>query len=83
MIRTDLEDIPEYPLPADFSVRWFQAGDESLWKHLQSESEIYFEITPELFDKEFGSCSSALGERQFFLHDSRGEPIGTATARFT
>jgi len=82
MIRTDLDDIPQYPLPADFSVRWFQDGDEGLWEHLQSQSERYFAITPELFNDEFGSFSSALGERQFFLYDSRSRPIGTATAWF-
>lgn len=82
MIRADLEDIPQYSLPADYSTSWFQDGDERLWRHIQSESEPHFEITPELFNDEFGSFSSALGERQFFIYDSQGRPIGTATAWF-
>ena len=82
MVRADLDDIPQYPLPPDFSVRWFEDGDESLWKHIQSESEPHFEITPGLFIDEFGSFSSELRERLFFLYDSRSRPIGTATAWF-
>lgn len=82
MVRADLEDIPQYRLPADFSVRWFQPGDEGLWRHLQSESERYFEITPEVFKNEFGSDFSALADRQLFLYDSQRTAVGTATAWF-
>ena len=64
MIREHLEDIPQFPLPEGFSVRWFQHGDESLWRQIQSESEPYLEIVPELFINEFGPDLSALRERQ-------------------
>ena len=82
MIRENLEDIPQFPVPSGFSIRWFQEGDESLWHEIQSVSELHLEITPDLFAKEFGSDASILGERQFFLFDSRQRPIGTATAWF-
>lgn len=80
MIRENLEDIPQFPVPPGFSIRWFQEGDESIWNQIQSVTERHLEITPELFTQEFGSDTAILGERQFFLFDSRQRPIGTATA---
>lgn len=82
MIREHLEDIPQFPLPPGFSVRWFQDGDESIWRDIQSAAEKYFEIAPDLFAKEFGSDASVLNERMCFLLDERQRPIGTATAWF-
>lgn len=82
MIRENLDDIPQFPVPEGFSVRWFQEGDESIWHEIQSASERYFEIAPDLFAKEFGSEPTILAERQFFLLDNQQRPIGTATAWF-
>jgi len=82
MIRENLEDIPRFPVPPGFSIRWFQEGDERIWLEIQSASERYLEITPALFAKEFGSDPAVVGERQFFLLDSRQRPVGTATAWF-
>ena len=82
MIREHLENIPQFPPPPGFSIRWFQDGDESIWQDIQSEAELYFEIAPDLFAKEFGSDISILRERMCFLCDSRQRPIGTATAWF-
>ena len=80
MIRDNLDDIPQFPVPPGFSIRWFREGDESIWHEIQSVSELHLEITPDLFAKEFGSDKSILGERQFFLFDGRQRSIGTATA---
>jgi GNAT superfamily N-acetyltransferase len=82
MTRENLEDIPQFPVPPGFSIRWFQEGDEVTWHEIQSMSERYLEVAPDLFWKEFGSETSILGERLFFLYDSRQRPIGTATAWF-
>jgi GNAT superfamily N-acetyltransferase len=82
MIREHLEDIPQFPVPPGFSVRWFQDGDESIWRQIQSAAEDHFEIAPDLFAEEFGSDTSILNERMCFLCDSREQPIGTATAWF-
>ena len=82
MVREHLEDTPQFPVPSGFSVRWFQDGDEGIWRRIQSAAELYFEIALDLFAKEFGSDISMLSERMFFLFDSRQRPIGTATAWF-
>lgn len=82
MIRDSLDDIPNYPLPIDYSARWYRPGDERLWVDVWSRAEEYLEITHELFVEQFGSHAQPLAERQCFLCDTRGEAIGTATAWF-
>jgi len=82
MIRSDLEDIPNYPLPSSFSVRWYQPGYKELWLKILSCADKYNIITPELFDKEFGANPRLPAERQCFLFDIHGTAIGTATAWF-
>ena len=82
MIRDNLDDIPNYPLPSGYSTHWHQLGDERLWVDVWSRAEEYLEITPELFVEQFGSDPRPLAERQSFLCDAQGEAIGTATAWF-
>src|SRR5437867_2753553 len=82
MTRTDLENIPEFPLPAGFSARWYQPGDEAHWLRIHLAADRLNEITPELFLQQFGSDPALLCQRQCYLLDSRAEPIGTGTAWF-
>ncbi len=82
MIRENLDDIPEYPLPAGYSIRWYQPGDEDLWLAIQSLADKYTDVTPDLFEDEFGSDAGVLSERQCFLCDSDDKGIGTASAWF-
>ena len=82
MVREDLANFPRYPVPAGHSVRWHQPGDDELWLAIWAAAESRIAITPELFQHEFGQDLELLGDRQFFLLDSAGAPIGTATAWF-
>jgi GNAT superfamily N-acetyltransferase len=80
MIRENLNDIPDYGLPADYSIRNYQQGDETSWYRIHLLADKYSEVIPTLFEKEFGSNTQRLAERQFFLTDKIGTPIGTASA---
>jgi len=82
MCRENLADVPVYPVPAGYSVRAFCPGDEHNWVVIQSASDRFNRITPELFRAEFGDDSGVLAERQFFLLDPQDKAIGTATAWF-
>jgi ribosomal protein S18 acetylase RimI-like enzyme len=82
MVRNDLEDIPIFDLPKGFVVRWFCAGDEQQWFDIQLAAEPFREITPQLFHEQFGEQGVALSERQCFLLDDLGTPVGTGTAWF-
>jgi len=82
MARANLENLPEFALPAGFSLRWYQPGDESHWRHIHLAAERFIEITPELFNDRFGANTNLLPERQCYVLEPRGEVIGTGTAWF-
>ncbi len=88
MVRATLADIPVYPFPAGYTLRWYQPGDEVRWVAIQAVADRDNEITPQLFAQEFraaGLPAALLGahrleDRQCYLLDPAGRPIGTATA---
>ena len=82
MIREHLDDIPDFALPAGYSTRWYQPGDEKSWYRIHTLADKYTKVTPNLYKKEFGSDTQILAERQCFLLDSKRIIIGTATAWF-
>ena len=80
MVRENLDDIPEYSLPAGYSIRWYRQGYEKHWQTVQSLADEYNRVTPDLFEEQFGSDTKLLSERQCFLCDGKENIIGTATA---
>lgn len=82
MVRHRLDDIPRYELPAPYTIRLYRPGDELAWRQIQSQADLYNAITAELFAAQFGDDPTLLAERQFYLCDGAGRPIGTATAWF-
>ena len=80
MIRENLDDIPEYSFPSDYSIRWYQPGYEKHWQAVQSLADEYTRVTPGLFEEQFGTDTQLLSERQCFLCDSKENIIGTASA---
>ena len=83
MTLASLDRIPEHLLPAGFSFRMFRPGDEQTWTDIWVKAEKYLKITPATFAAEFGTDVQLLAQRQFFLLDTGGQPIGTATAWLT
>lgn len=82
MWRDHLDDVPEFPLPAGFSLRWYEAGDEAHWLRIHRAADPYNEITPELFRQQFGHDERPWRERQCYLCAPGSEIIGTGTAWF-
>lgn len=82
MIRQNLDDIPHYDLPPPYTIRPYQPGDEAAWERIHIEADKYIIVTPTLFEEKFGRDLERLKERQFYLCDAEGIPIGTATAWF-
>ena len=80
MIRENLENIPSYTLPAGYSIRWYELGYEKYWQAVQLLADELTRVTPDLFEKEFGTDAQLLSERQCFLCDSKENIIGTASA---
>ena len=54
MRRANLDNLPEFALPSGFSLRWYQPGDEEHWLRIHLAADHFNEITPELFQKQFG-----------------------------
>lgn len=82
MVRPHLNDLPDFSLSQEFSLRFYRPGDEENWFRIQSAADLHSDISHELFAKDFGSNLALLSERQFFLVDNEGTAIGTATAWF-
>jgi len=82
MIRADLENIPDFGVPADYTLRWYQHGDEAHWLEIHLKADRHNAITLELFGQQFGTDEALLARRQCYLLDAGGVPIGTATAWF-
>ena len=80
MIRENLDSVPEYDLPAGYSIRWYQPGYEESWQKVQSLADEYTRVTPGLFREQFGADIKLLSERQCFLCNGKENIIGTATA---
>src|SRR5260221_8508305 len=82
MVRENLENIPQFVLPAGYSLRWYQSGDESLWLKIHLAADHFNPITPGLFAQQFGSDAALLTQRQAYLFDAAADAIGTGTAWF-
>lgn len=82
MVRTDLEKIPLFAVPAGYSIRWFRAGDETPWTEIQSAAEKFHQITPQTFLRVFGRNATWLSQRLCFILDPEGIAIATGAAWF-
>jgi GNAT superfamily N-acetyltransferase len=82
MVRDDLDNIPEFNLPAGYTFHWYEPGDEACWLDIQAQADLYNKITPKLFCDQFGSDSRLIHERMVFILDPQNHPIGTAAAWF-
>jgi GNAT superfamily N-acetyltransferase len=82
MVRETLQDVPVFPLPAGFSLRFHRPGDDATWTRIQQQAERYHDVKSELFQREFGEGEAQLSQRQLFLCDATGREIGTGTAWF-
>ena len=75
-----LDDLPEYALPENYDLRWFQSGDEGPWAEIEVSAGEFDNIQDALvgFRRSYPN-EEDLFERMFFLTD-RGVPFATATA---
>lgn len=80
MVRPDLENLPEAPLPEGVSLRWYEPGDEAVWTDLWQRSDPLHGVGPNTFEENFGEARDELPRRMCFLIDEAGKAIGTATA---
>ena len=82
MVRDDLENIPRFDLPPNYSLRTYRPGDEKNWTTIHQQADELNAITPQSFSEQFGSDLSLLADRQFYLTNGSGDAAGTGTAWF-
>lgn len=82
MVRTNLLDIPQYPLPAGFRIRLFEKGDQHHWARVENSVDEFTSEKEALvhFNKEFGPYIDEMTKRCVFIENEDGEVIGTTTA---
>ncbi len=80
MVRDNLQEIPDCPLPNGFTFRWYLPGDEPAWLRIQQAADVYNHFTQHTFAAEFGPDLSVLAERQCYLLEPGGRAVGTVTA---
>lgn len=80
MVRPDLVRIPQFNLPAGFTLRTYEPGNENIWVAIQQASDNYNQVDLAEFYRTFGSNLNALEDLCFFLDTHEGRSIGTSTA---
>lgn len=80
MIRSTLENLPQFELPAPFTMRGYQPGDEVHWVDIHNAADPAHTYSLEKFAHEFEAERALLPTQQTYLCDGDGLPVGTATA---
>ncbi|MEN6356500.1 MAG: GNAT family N-acetyltransferase [Armatimonadota bacterium] len=83
MTRGNLDNIPEYPLPAGYKFRFFKRGEELVWAQMQVDVGAFesIEKAMERYNSEFAPHIDEFEKRCIFLvEESTGRVIGTTTA---
>jgi GNAT superfamily N-acetyltransferase len=82
MVRNDLDNLPHFDLPAGFSIRWYQPGDEEHWLRIHLLADKFNKFSSSTFFEIFGHNQTELASRICYLLDAKQNPVGTATAWF-
>ena len=64
MLRDNLEDIPQYPLPPEYLAQWYKPGYEKHWLDIHLAADHYGSFGPGFFADQFGSDAQPLAQRQ-------------------
>ena len=83
MVRENLDNIPQHPLPDGYRLRPYHPGDRDTWVRLWDMANTRETMTGAVFDMQFGYNLPAMPKRCSFLVAPDGEDIGTATAWYT
>lgn len=82
MVREDLTDLPAFPLPEGYRLRYFRAGEDHLWAEIEVAVASFDSMDRALagFEREFGPGRARMEERCLYMEAPDGRVIGTSTA---
>lgn len=80
--RPDLEDLPDDTLPEGYHFLFYQPGDRDAWIKVESAAGEFasYEEGLRAWKRYYGSHEEELPARMYFIENSQGEKVGTATA---
>ena len=55
MIRATLNGLPHFAVPAPYTLRWYELGDEQAWVAIHVAADAYHTFTMATFEQEFGA----------------------------
>jgi GNAT superfamily N-acetyltransferase len=82
MVRQHLDDLPRFPVPEPYGIRWYAEGDDDRWMQIKAASDVHHSAPADFFAQTYGRHRELLTQRQAFLCDAAGEAVGTVTAWF-
>jgi GNAT superfamily N-acetyltransferase len=82
MLRTDLQNVPHYPLPSPYQTGWYKEGDEHQWLAIKAQSDQFHTADMAYFLQTYSEHRALLAQRQVYLYDAAGKAVGTVTAWF-
>ncbi len=80
MVRPDLENLPDYPLPDGYVLDSWRPGDDHEWLRIHLLADYYNDFTEDTFRATYGIDDRLWAERIFLLRVRGGPTIGTAAA---
>lgn len=80
MVRSSLDNLPDFPLPRPYQLRLFQPGGERAFDDIWVAADECGQAHAGLFAEEFAARIADVPARMHFLVDESGRPVGTATA---
>jgi GNAT superfamily N-acetyltransferase len=80
MVRPDMANLPQHPLPPGYTTRFYRPGDRDAWLRIWRRAEKLTTITDDMFDSLAAGDFDGMARRCHFLVSPEGQDVGTATA---
>ena len=83
-LEQDLDDIKEIELPSEYHYENYTSGDRDIWIAIEKSAKEFAgrEEGEAAWDRYFAGHEKELENRMFFVSDSSGRKLATATAYF-
>lgn len=82
MVRDNVRDLPDWPLPEGYTIRPIVIEDIGLWSDVWNDAEDGRTYSHDHFRSQFGHDQKLIAERCLLLVDPRGVVVGTTSAWF-
>lgn len=84
LLERNLDALPQYPLPKDYTFSFYNTGDRDAWIAIEKSAKEFASDTQGLkaWSKYFGNNEVSLAKRMIFIENADGEKVATASAYY-